>query len=86
MAHQGKLEKLMTPENFDQILGAMLSRDPFQIFTIELQSGKRFEIDHPRTTVYREGVAVFIAPGGVPVWFDHETVSQIIEAPADTAP
>jgi hypothetical protein len=76
----------VTAENFDHLLEAMLSRDPFQIFTIELHGGRRFEIDHPRATVYREGVAVFIAPGGIPVWFDHDSVSQIIDAPADSAP
>ena len=74
----------MTAENFDQLLESMLSRTPFRVFTIELHGGKRFEIDHPRATVYRDGVAVFVAPGGVPVWFDHESVSQIIDAPANT--
>jgi hypothetical protein len=29
-------------------------------------------------------VAVFLAPGGIPVWFDHESVNQIIGAPAST--
>jgi hypothetical protein len=28
---------------------------------------------------------VFIASGGVPVWFDHKSVSQIIDAPASPA-
>ena len=31
--------------------------------------------------VVRDGVAVFVAPGGVPVLFDHDSVSQIIAAP-----
>ena len=48
----------MTAENFDQLLESMLSRTPFRVFTIELHGGKRFEIDHPRATVYRDGVAV----------------------------
>ena len=26
----------------------------------------------------RDGVAVFLAPGGIPVWFDHESVNQVI--------
>ena len=75
----------MTPEIFDALLESHLSRTPFRVFTIELQGGKQFEIDHPRATVLRNGVAVFIAPGNVPVWFDHESVSQVIEAPANTA-
>lgn len=72
----------MTPENFNALLEKLVSRSPFRVFTIELHGGKRFEIDHPRATVFRDGIAVFIAPGGVPVWFDHESVSQFIEAPA----
>jgi hypothetical protein len=72
----------MTIEYFTALLEAGLSRTPFQVFTIELNSGKRFEIDHPRAVVYREGVAVFLAPGRIPIFFDHETVSQIIVAPA----
>jgi hypothetical protein len=76
----------VTAENFDHLLEAMLSQDPFRIFTIELHGGRRFEIDHPRATVYRNGTAIFIASGGVPIWFGHESVSRIIGAPADTAP
>jgi hypothetical protein len=75
----------MSPENFDALLEKHLSRTPFRVFTIELHGGKRFEFDHPRATVMRDGNAVFIAPGGVPAWFDHESVSQIIDAPASTA-
>ena len=30
--------------------------------------------------IVRDGVAVFLAPGGVPVWFDHESVNQVIGA------
>jgi hypothetical protein len=74
----------MTPENFELLLEKHLARAPFHVFTIELHGGKRFEIDHPRATVIRDGIAVFIAPGGVPVWFDHESVSQIIDAPASS--
>jgi hypothetical protein len=76
----------MTAENFDAILNTLLNRRPFQIFTVELHGGKRFEIDHPQATVFRDGVAIFISPGPVPIWFDHESVSQIIDAPASTVP
>ena len=76
----------MTAENFDQILEGLRERKPFQVFTVELHGGQRFEVDHPRALVVRDGVAVFLAPGGVPVWFDHESVNQVIEAPASTAP
>jgi hypothetical protein len=34
--------------------------------------------------VIRDVVAVFLAPGGVPMWFDHDSINQIIGAPANT--
>ena len=75
----------MTAENFDQLVRGLMERTPFQMFTVELHGGQRFEIDHPRAVVVRDGVAAFVAPGGVPVWFDHESVNQIFEAPSNTA-
>ena len=74
----------MTAEDFGQVLGGLRQRTPFQVFTVELSGGHRFEVDHPGAIVVREGVVVFIAPGGVPIWFDHESVNQIIGAPANT--
>lgn len=57
---------------------ALRQRQPFRPFTVELVSGDRFEVDYPDALVSRDGVAVFIGPGGVPVLFDHESVSQLI--------
>jgi hypothetical protein len=68
----------MTPENFQNALEALRQRQPFRPFTIELVSGVRLEVDYPGALASREGVAMFIAPGGVPVLFDHESVSQLI--------
>lgn len=70
----------MTSENFDRVFSGLSERRPFRVFTVELNGGQRFEIDHPRALVVRDGVAVFLAPGGVPIWFDHESVNQIIGA------
>jgi hypothetical protein len=67
----------VTAENFDHVLTALRQRKPFQVFTVELAGGHRFEVDHPTAIVIRNGVAVFLAPGGSPVWFDHKNVSQI---------
>jgi hypothetical protein len=75
----------MTAEHFDEIFQVLVERRPFTMFTVELHGGQRFEVDHPRALVVRDGVAVFLAPGGVPVWFDHDSVNQIIGAPADTS-
>jgi hypothetical protein len=75
----------MTTDNFRKVLLAFLHRRPFKPFTVELNTGIRFEIDAPDATVVREGVAVFIAPGFVPTYFDQESVTQIIDAPAHAA-
>ena len=74
----------MTADNFDQVLEGLRQLQPFRVFTVELHNGRRFEIDHAGALVVRDGVAVFLAPGGIPIWFDHESVSQIIGAPANT--
>ena len=75
----------MTAENFDQVLQGLRQRMPYQVFTVELHGGQRFEVDHPGALVVRDGVAVFLAPGGVPIWFDHESVTQIIGSTASTS-
>ena len=72
----------MTAEHFDELLNTLMDRQPFRVLTVELHGGRRFEIDHPRATVVRNGMAVFLSPGGTPIWFDHDSVNQIIEAPA----
>lgn len=76
----------MTAENFEQVLQGLRQRQPFRVFTVELHGGQRFEIDHPGAVVIRDGVAVFLAPGGIPIWFDHDSVNQIIGAPAGSSP
>ena len=74
----------MTADNFGTVLEALRQRQPFQVFKVELNGGQRFEVDHPGALVVRDGVAVFLAPGGVPIWFDHKSVNQIFGAPANT--
>ncbi|MBW3600529.1 MAG: hypothetical protein KY475_25100 [Planctomycetes bacterium] len=69
----------MTSDHFEQIFEALHERRPFQPFTVELVGGDRVEVDHPRAMVVRDGVAVYLRPGGVPEWFDHESVAQVIE-------
>ncbi len=36
------------------------------------------EVDRPETLALGEGMAVLVAPGNVPVFFDHEGVNQVI--------
>ena len=76
----------MTVENFEKVLLAMLNRRPFKPFTIELHGGERFEIDAPNATVLRQGVAIFLAPGPVPIYFDNLSVNKLIDSPAHAAP
>jgi hypothetical protein len=72
----------MTSDNFASALEGLRRRQPFRVFTVELHGGRRFEVDHPEALDVRDGEAVFLAPGGVPIWFDHDSVNQIIGAPA----
>jgi len=74
----------MTADNFTSVLEALTGIQPFGVFTVELHGGRRFEVDHPRALAVRDGVAVFMAPGGVPIWFDYDSVNQIIGASANT--
>lgn len=68
----------MQADHFDNTLTAFQSRLPFRPFTVALVNGDRVEVDHPKSLVVRDGVAIYIAPGGFPVIFDHEGVSQVI--------
>jgi hypothetical protein len=75
----------MTAENFEHILEGLKQRMPFHVFTVELLGGRRFEVDHPGALAVREGMAVFLAPRGIPIWFDHESVGRIVGAAASAS-
>jgi len=66
----------MELDEFDRTLPALKKRSPFKPFTVAMVNGDRFEVDFPDALVVRDGVAVFISAGGVPILFDHEGVSQ----------
>lgn len=65
-------------ELFDQTLSAFYERRPFRPFTVAMNNGDRLEVDHPRALAFRLGFATYISPGGVPVIFDSDAVSQVI--------
>ena len=67
----------MDATDFDQLLVAFRGRTPFWPFTVALANGNRFEVDRADVLVVRDGMAIFVAPGGALVVFDHEAVSQI---------
>lgn len=68
----------MDRETFDAAIRGLKHRAPFRPFAVSLVNGERLEIGHPDALVVREGVAVFVGPGGVPSLFDHEGVAQVI--------
>ena len=45
----------MTADNFTSVLEGLRGRKPFTVFTVELQGGRRFEVDHPGALVVRDG-------------------------------
>ena len=72
----------MRSDSFENLLELLTERRPFRPYTIELNGGQRFEVDHPRALAVRDGVAMHFAPEGIPYWFDHESVTTIV---GDTA-
>jgi hypothetical protein len=63
---------------FAETIRAFRQRTPFRVFTVVTVSGNKYEIDHPEAILERDGVALFAGPGGVPVIFDHEGVSEVV--------
>jgi hypothetical protein len=75
----------MTADNFDNALRTLQHAQPFALFTVELNNGHRFEVDSPFALVVRDGVAVYVAPGGIPVLFDQNSVNIIFAGKSDTS-
>ena len=68
----------MDTHNFEGAMRAFKRQFPFRPFAIALVNGDRFEVDHPDALIVRDGAAVYLGPGGVPVIFDHQGVSQVV--------
>ena len=68
----------MDRETFNNSIRAFRMRTPFRPFTVVTVSGGRYEVDFPEAIAIRDGVALFAAPGNVPVIFDSEGVSEVI--------
>lgn len=68
----------MRAEVFHETIRALASREPYKPFTVVLMNGNRFEVDHPAALAYRDGFAMYIAPGNIPVIFDHDGVSEVV--------
>ena len=68
----------MDREAFAETIRAFKHRTPFRPFTVATVNGNRYEVDHPDALALRDGLALYAAPGNVPVIFDHESVSEVI--------
>ncbi|MGL6077014.1 MAG: hypothetical protein ACRC8S_22895 [Fimbriiglobus sp.] len=68
----------MDRDTFTAMIQALQTRTPFRPFTVALVDGDRYEVDRPNVLALGDGAAVLLAPGNVPVFFDHEGVSQVI--------
>lgn len=66
-----------TAKHFATIL-VFKHRATFRPFTVVTVSGNRHEVDRPDALAVNDGVALFAGPGGVPVIFDFEGVSELI--------
>lgn len=69
---------MMDRDTFTETIQAFKQRTPFRPFTVVTISGRCHEVDHPDAVVVRDGMAMFAAPGGIPVIFDHGGVSEVI--------
>jgi hypothetical protein len=69
----------MDIDHFTATMRAFRNRVPFRPFKESLINGDRYEVDHPEAVAIRKGLALFAAPGNVPVIFDYDGVSQIID-------
>lgn len=68
----------MTSEKFSETIAAFNRRQPFKPYTIAMMNGDRVEVDFPGAIAVREGFAIFLGPGGVPHFIDHDGVNQMI--------
>lgn len=69
---------MMDRNTFIATIQSLQDRRPFKPFTVALVNGDRYEVDRPNILAVGEGIAILISPGAVPVFFDHEGVSQVI--------
>jgi hypothetical protein len=72
----------MIAETFYSTMIEKLRRQPFRPFAVELNDGRRVEIDRPGTVSIRGGVAACSTRDCIYVRVDCEDVKQISDAPA----
>jgi hypothetical protein len=68
---------MMTIEVFETTLRALMRREPFEPFTVELLDGERFVVDRPDAVGFNAGAAGFIGPDGAIHFFNNEEVRSL---------
>ncbi len=68
----------MDRDTFTEKIRAFKHRTPFLPFTVVTVNGNRHEVDNPDALAVNDGLAMFAGPGGVPVIFDDDGVSEVI--------
>jgi hypothetical protein len=68
----------MDRDTFTETIRALKRRVPFRPFAVVTVSGNRHEVDHAEAIAVNDGLALLAGPGGVPVIFDYDGVSEVI--------
>jgi hypothetical protein len=68
---------MMTIEEFEGTLRALIRREPFEPFEVELLDGERFVVDRPDAVGFNGGAAGFIGPDGTIHFFNNEEVHSL---------
>jgi hypothetical protein len=72
---------MMSREEFERRLNAVMTRQPLRPFTVVLTSGARCEIDDPQYIARNHnGLAGFITAAGEPFTFNYTNLAEIIPA------
>jgi hypothetical protein len=67
----------MSPFEFERVMRALIHRQPFEPFQVELIAGERFTVDRADAVALNGDAAGFIAEDGSIHFFDSQTVRQL---------
>ena len=67
----------MTVDDFQRTLRALMRREPFEPFAVELLDGERFVVDKPDAVGFNGGAAAFLAADGAIHFFNNEEIRSL---------
>jgi hypothetical protein len=70
---------MMKREDFEHAVTALLRRQPFRPFVIELDHGERLVVGQPDALKHHAGSAIYFRPHGHFDFVDPENVKQLLE-------